>query len=203
MGRLQEDILAVLTAELEARTAWDEPPGLYLLYVESGKPRLSQLALPDEIWSLDRPPAVLDSLSRQAIPVWKAIMPIVPASLFGAAWRYEGWEIQTPEDATAMQWRRDEQDARRHRISQRGDRVEIRSLEAVDRGGVQYTASVSRDGRPCHPDSVMFPRPGGAVHTGTMSEALDRIVRGLLGVGIPERVPPPGFTARRNTEAGS
>ncbi len=184
MGRLHDLIADALAAELLARTDWDEPPALCFLYVEAGRPRISALLLPDEMWSADRPPAVLARFAAISTSHSSLLASVAPEGLHGAAFRCEAWEIDAGKPGTA---RRSEAlaDSMAHRIEQRPDAKEIRSIYAVDRAGITY-AAVQRRGEDDVRRSIAYPGAGSGF-SGTIPCALDQIVTAVLGVAMPGR----------------
>ena len=184
MGKLHDRIADTMAAEVASRTEWDEAPGLCFLYVEDGKPRLSQLEIPDEIWASDRPPYVLDNISRAFGQFADLMQRVSPVSLYGAAFRCETWRAQSvpgterhSELAAASM---------RHELHKHPDRVEARTLCAVDRAGITYMAEQIRGGHEVS-RTVSYPKPGRPAVSGTVFEALDRLVTTLLGVELPAR----------------
>lgn len=183
MGRLHDRIAESLAAEVGSRTEWDEPPGLWFLYLEGGQPRLSQIPLPEVIWTAARPPAVLAAMSNGLGDFRDLLQAAAPEGLHGAAFYCELWMARTTpgtaehsEMAVA---------ARKHEIHKQPGRIEARSMWAVDRAGITYCAEQQRgDGVQSH---VMYPKPGGPRVTGAIPAALDRIVTAMLGVTLPER----------------
>jgi hypothetical protein len=112
-----------------------------------------------------------------------------PEGLHGAAFRCESWMVAegapgTPETDGIRA------DARAHRLHMRPDRIEARTMLAVDRAGITYSAAQVR-GQDDVRTSVTYPGPGKPGVSGTVPSALDAIVTALLGVGIPAR-PDPG-----------
>jgi hypothetical protein len=182
MGRVQEKISQCLAAEVEGRAAWDEPPGLYFLYLEGGKPRLSGLRFPDGIWASGRPPEVLDAVSRCWDDFRGLLRQAAPQALHGAAFRCEMWRVETPpEDSPEYQEAR--RMALQRRLREHLDRVEGRSMWAVDRAGIAYGAVLDRGTAHARVMPPRYPGAAGRI-TGTIPEALDRIVTAMLGVTI-------------------
>ena len=178
-------IVEALAAAVGSRSEWDEAPALGFVYVENGACRVSELPLPEAIWSTDRPPAVLARLA-EGFGEWDDLLQdVAPEGLYGAAFRCEAWEISggkpgTAERSEAMA------DSAAHRLHVRPDRKEIRSIYAVDRAGITYSA-VQRRGESNVRKSIAYPEPGKHGFSGTIPGALDLIVASLLGVSLPSR----------------
>jgi hypothetical protein len=188
MGRIADVIADALVAEVKKHTEWDEPPALCFVYVEGGRGRVSELPLPEAIWSVDRPPLVL-ARCAEALGggrVSDLLQRVALEGLHGAAFRCEAWEVDGGRPGTAQ---RSEAMAEQHagRLHLHPGRREIRSLYAVDRAGITY-AAVQRRGEEEVRRSVVYPKPGGDSFTGTIPSALDRIVTGMLGVSMPPRM---------------
>lgn len=186
MGQIHEAIADALETEVQARTGWDEPPGLYFLYLERGKPRLSLLDFPDQMWELARPPEILARFAASTDLFRAELRTMVPEGLFGIAFRCEGWEIQQTPEVSEADWEQARADALAHRIHARPDRVEIRFMQAVDRAGTTYWVSVIR-GQAGVRRFITYHGPERFDAMGASVDALDRILSGLLGVTLPKR----------------
>lgn len=182
MGRVQDRIAGALAAEVEGRTEWDEPPRLYFLYLEGGEPRLRDLEFPDEWWAADRPPVVLDAVSRCWGEYGDLLARAAPGSLHGAAFRSETWRVATSPPGSPG-YAEAERLARAHRLREHPDKVEERTIWAVDRAGITYGAVLERGASQAR-GQVSYPGPGRKGITGTIPEALERIVAAVLGVTI-------------------
>jgi hypothetical protein len=181
---LRARIAAALAAEVASRSEWDEPPGLHFLYVEQGKPRLKLQRLPLEFWSVAPPPHVLAMMAR----AWSFHAPLLssvaPEGLHGAAFYCESWTVVEPPPGTAE---KSELMADWHarRVYTRSDKVQARSIWAVDRDGIAYSA-IQRDRLDMAPVAgVHDPRAGESL-SGTVIEALGSIVSTLIGTGAGE-----------------
>lgn len=183
MARMAEKIAGALAAEIAERTDWDEAPGLYFLYLKGGVPRLGQLPLSDAIWAQDRPPQVLDWVSRSLGDFSGLLQAVAPEGLHGAAFRTEVWTVKEPPPGTAER-SEVQADYWAHRLHLRPDRVEARSMWAVDRAGIVYGAVQRRDIDTAPLTQVSYPGPGTRL-TGTIPEALERIVTAILAVSLP------------------
>jgi hypothetical protein len=136
---------------------------------------------------MDRPPEVLAAIANTAA----AFPGPVPDSLYGVGFRCESWYVTVPDDAAGK--RQVDADARDHRLYTRPDRVEARVMYVVDRAGISYMCMLPRDGELIR--QVSYPAPGDpAVQTGPLSgiagavpDALDALLRALLGVTLPTR----------------
>jgi hypothetical protein len=205
MGKLHDAIVARLAAELEARTAWDEPPALYRLGLRSKQARLVDAEVPLDIWALARPPEVLDRLAGyMANQGWPLPGGLPPGwELHGMACRHEGWWVDV-EMADRPAAKYTAAMAAEHRLADHPARVEIRMMYAVDRAGITYSSTLYRDqaeaetmiAYPTGRAVVHGPRVeeamGGSDHlsvqpTGAVVEALDRMVTILTGATLPPR----------------
>jgi hypothetical protein len=187
MSAVHDAILDRMTAELAARTEWDEPPALYLIILADGGPRLSIFPLRDSVWELDRPAAVLAGLARSWERNAGVIQQEAPPGLHGAAFRSESWRVQLPLDAPAEQAEEVKRESRAHRLAQHPLRIEERGMFAVDRAGATYVVSWARgEAEPLRKVERRRPADGMGM-AGTIPEALDRIVTAMLGVPLPAR----------------
>ncbi len=184
MGRIPEAIADALVAEIKSRTEWDEAPALYTFYVESGRCRLAQIPLPEMVWSLAAPPAVLASFADAGLDEAVTLQAVAPPGLYGAAFRCEAWEVDGGKPGTEQR-RQALADSKARRLNTRPDRVEVRSIYGVDRAGVTYSA-VQRRGETGVRRSIAYPKPGHGF-AGTIPNALDRLVTSFLGVSMPAR----------------
>ena len=183
MGRIPEAIADLLVAEIKSRTEWDEPPQLSTLYAGAGQPRLAKIPLPDEAWAAAGPAEVLTAVADAVTKGAPILQTVVPAGLYGVAFRCEAWQLTgVPGTEHARQAMRD---ARAHRLKTRPDRIEIRSIFAVDRAGVNYVA-VQERGRDDVLRDIRYPKPG-QEPSGAIPDALDRLVAAFLGVSLPGR----------------
>jgi hypothetical protein len=187
MGTLHDAILAACEAELRARDAWDEPPALYFLHLKRGEPVLHQLqAIPDYIWAWDRPAETLTRIADHAQHYARLLTAAAPDNLHGVGFRSEAWQLTTERDASAAERRRNHEDSTEHRIHARPDRVEIRTMSAVDRAGITYMAAQRRDDGEV--TSVVLPkRIGESRAQGSVPGALDKLVTAFLGVQLGRR----------------
>jgi len=188
VGLIHDMIADCLAAEIECRSKWDEAPGLYFLYLEAARPRLSQVPLPDGVWGPDRPPAVLASMADDLTVIGGLLREVAPEGLHGTAFRCESWMVDGGRPGTE---RRSEVTAASmaKRLHLHPDRVEIRNMYAVDRAGITY-AAVQRRGSSDVERTVLYPGSGKGGFTGTIPSALDQLVTALLGVPLPARTRP-------------
>jgi hypothetical protein len=195
MGRLHERVIEAVAAEMTARTDWDErPPSLYFLYVEGGVPRLSDITVPPEIWKLGRSADVLTSMAYmfETGQDWiRHAVAIDAPGLHGIGFMTEAWQVTSdPKAMSFEEQQRLKDDAENHRIADRLDAVEIRHMLVVDRAGITYQANHVRGSD--HVDrQVFYPKVGQKYTlTGSVIDALDRILTAVLGVITPPRVEP-------------
>ena len=183
MGRVQERIAAVLAAEVASRTEWDEPPGLWFLYLRGGEPVLSQVEIPDFIWATGPPPAVLAALAEGLGEFSGFLRASAPEGLHGAGFYCETWTVMQPPAGTAE---RSElmADAMARRVWTRADRVEARSMWAVDRAGAGYSVLMRRDLDAAPHTQVTAAGPGRRLADG-VHLSLERMVTAMLAVTIP------------------
>ena len=184
MGRIPDAIADALVAEVKSRTEWDEAPALYTFYVESGRCRLAQIPLPEMVWAMDEPARVLASFASAGLDEAVTLQAVAPPGLYGAAFRCEAWEVNGGKPGTDQR-RQALADSKARRLKDRPDRLEIRTIYGVDRGGVTY-AAVQRRGETDVRRSIAYPKPG-HWFAGTVPNALDRMVTSFLGVSMPAR----------------
>ena len=185
MGRVADQVMDALVAEVKSRTEWDEAPALFFLYLEGGRCRPSPLPLPGEIWAMDAPPRVLARLAGGSREFSGLLQAAAPEGLFGAAFRCEAWAVtggkpgsERDREVTAA--------SRARRLHVHPDRVESRCMYAVDRAGTTYAAMVAR-GEARVKRSVSYRKPGRPDFAGIIPDALDRLVTAVLGVELPAR----------------
>ena len=143
---------------------------------------LRQVPLPDEVWELDRPPVMLDRMSRGLGDFGALLARVAPEGLHGAAFRCEAWTVESrgPAGSKACDDLKREQHAGRLHVHP--DRREERAVWAVDRAGITYGAMLLR-GDTVARAQVSYPGPAKRI-TGTVPEALERIVMAVLGVSL-------------------
>jgi hypothetical protein len=182
MGRVADWIMDALESEIKSRAECDEPPALYLLYLEGGRCRASQVDVPASYWSAAPPARVLEALAGGLGDFSGLLQPAAPEGLHGAAFRCEMWEVRadpgTEEETRAA--------AVERRLSAHPDRVEVRSMWAADRGGASYGVTLERESGSVR-RLVTYPKPGVPGFTGIIPAALDRLVTAMLGVELPSR----------------
>lgn len=185
MGRMADRIEAALAAEVSDRSEWDEPPGLYFLRVDGGECALRPQAVPVSCWAMGPPSRVLEAIADGFGQFSGLLQPAAPEGLYGVAFRCEMWEVRTGlpgaedhDQAQAM--------AHERRLYQHPDRIEVRSIWAVDRYGISYDATLERETGEMR-RLVTYPKPGVPGFSGIIPDALDKLVTVLLGVGLPAR----------------
>ena len=188
MASVHDGIVAAMAEQLERRRHWDEPPALYWLHLERGRPKLRQVGIPDLMWALDRPPAVLGRIAvTMAAGRYRSPWP----DLFGMAVRHEGWKVEVDPDAPDAKRvsRHVAAQSREHLLHTRPDRIEARMFYAVDRAGWTYQAEQKRG--QLRAERMAVPPASDPTITGAVVDALDLMVATMLGVTLPERVEPP------------
>ena len=188
MASVHDAIVAAMAEQLERRRHWDEPPALYWLHLERGRPKLRQVGIPDLMWALDRPPAVLGRIAvTMAAGRYRSPWP----DLFGMAVRHEGWKVEVDPDAPDAKRvsRHVAAQSREHLLHTRPDRIEARMFYAVDRAGWTYQAEQKRG--QLRAERMAVPPASDPTITGAVVDALDLMVATMLGVTLPERVEPP------------
>lgn len=184
MGRVQDMICDTLAAEITRRRKWDEPPGLYFLYLDDGKCHVRRQPVPDAVWASGPPPHVLSAMADCLGEVSVTLQQIAPEALYGAAFYTEAWTVMQPEAGTAE---RSEvmADAMAHRVHTRPDRVEARTMCAVDRAGIVYGVLQRRDLDKTPGVTVTYPKPGRRT-AGEVPKALERMVAAMLAEAMPD-----------------
>jgi hypothetical protein len=165
-------VCAALTALLRSRTAWDEAPGLYLLYRDGGTVRTGRPVLPAAAWD-ERPPETLAFLAGalELLPgTALAAFCQAPGSFIGAVFRCESWCVSARRGTARMSEMAAMGQARK--LHQHPERIEQRTAWAVTRDGASYVASQVR-GR----DEIDARRAGSA--SGLVPESLLRMTRAL------------------------
>lgn len=189
MGRVQDAVAAALAAEIAGRTAWDERPGLYFIRYGGGECSLREFPVTDAIWMSGPPAQVLAGIADAVASPLATLMlgHATPPDLYGAAFYTEAWIATavtgTPEGDDLVARAK----AAGGRVSKLADRIEARTMCAVDRAGTGYQVLQPR-GRQAE-TAVWHPGSGDGREflAGAVPRALDRIVTALLGVDLPER----------------
>jgi hypothetical protein len=186
MGQVQEAIGDALAAEITGRKRWDERPELFTLYYSGGRCHLRRVPLPDWVWFSGPPAQVLASLADAGGAGADLLQQATSAmaGLHGAAFSAEMWMASAPEGTAAA-----EDLERRARAaggaSKLPERVEARSIWAVDRAGTAYTAVQARGSAEVR-RGLIYPMAG-RPSAGAIPDALDRLVTAFLGVTMPDR----------------
>lgn len=185
MSRAAEQVLAALAAEVAGRAKWDEPPGLYFLYLEGGRCHARRIGVPDAVWASDAPPRVLAAMADCFGDHSGLLRAAAPEELHGAGFYCETWTVEQPEAGTAA---RSEvmADAMAHKIWTRPDRVEARTMWAVDRAGTVYGAILRRGIDAAPRVTATYPKAGRRI-SGDVPVALERIVTAMLAETMPGR----------------
>jgi hypothetical protein len=190
MSKVQDVISDALVAELTSHTEWDEPPALHTVYYGGGKAHIGTVSIPNEVWASGPPALVLESLAASpgSGPHTELLRVPVPANLHGVAFFCETWMVEAkPGTAEGADLRR-RAAAVGHRVSQLPERVEARMIWCVDRAGINYSVMQQRGEEPGVMRDVTYPKPGNpAGASGTVTDALDKLVTAFLGVTLPSR----------------
>jgi len=144
---------------------------------------LRQVEVPDFIWGIDRPPAVLARMAEGLGEFSGLLSAVAPEGLHGAAFYCETWTVMQGAPGTAE---RSElmTDSFAHRLHLRADRVEARSMWSVDRAGITYGAMLRRGVDDEPQTQVSHAGPGRKIR-GDIPAALERIVSAMLAVTMP------------------
>ena len=185
MGRIAEKILDAMEAEVRSRAEWDEPPCLYFLRVDGGECEVRPLQVPEHYWAAAPPGHVLSALADGMGQFSGLLRSAAPEGLYGAAFRCEMWEVRTGLPGTEDHDRAEAM-AHERRLYTHPDRVETRSIWAVDRGGASYDVTLERESGEVR-RLVTYPKPGAPGFQGVVPDALDRLVTALLGVELAAR----------------
>jgi hypothetical protein len=150
-------IMTVMDQMLSADFAgdeWDEPPALYLLAAD---PKVGvavmDMDVPEVVWQAGRPPEVIQLLTVGIAGAGKRSPRLTPPPGFGliaALFFCEGWAV-TSKSINPSQMEDAMADARAHTIHLREDRVEIKTMYAVDNMGNDYCLTYERG----NPEPVM------------------------------------------------
>jgi hypothetical protein len=134
-------------------------------------------------WFLAPPAEVLSALADGCAEYAGVLRSSAPDSLHGAAFYSEIWlTMHHPGDAAEIAEAK--ADAIAHRIHARADRVEARSMWAVDRAGTVYASMLRRGIDDTPVTQVEYAGPGRTIKGG-IPAALERIVSATLAVTMP------------------
>jgi len=185
MGKVQDAVSDALVAEVSGHREWDEPPAVHPLYVTGGACRLGRLQLPDAIWMTAPPAQVLAVLADCAGDYAGRLQAMAPGELHGVAFFTEIWMASARYGSAEAEDLAKLAEAAGGRVSTLPERVEARSIWAVDRAGITYTA-LQRRGEDEVIRDVWYPKAG-QPFTGAVPRALGRMVTAFLGVTLPDR----------------
>jgi hypothetical protein len=180
-----------LAAEITRHTEWDERPELLTMYYQGGRGHLGQIPVPDYVWASGPPALVLESLAEASASRAELLQMAAPGELHGIGFFTEIWM------ATARAGSEADADLRRRvkaaggRVSKlpEQERVEARAIWAVDRAGITYSVMQVR-GEDEVQRAVSYPKAGQPAlekTSGTVPDALDKLVTAFLGVPLPAR----------------
>lgn len=187
MGQAQDAILDALAAEIAGRHEWDQRPEVYTLYYSGGGATLRRIPLPDWAWAGRPPVMVLASLADAGGACAGLLQQVTSGApgLHGAAFFTEIWMAQAVAGTAAEQDLLARARAVGGRASKLAERVEARSIWAVDRAGTAFTAVQARGSDEVR-RALVCPMAGRPT-AGEVPAALDRLVTALLGVTMPDR----------------
>lgn len=173
----ESPVLKMLNDELAQRTDWDECPALHFLYKEGRKIRVGGELLPGDVWHDHRPPDVLSWIAEQleGTRMAQLMAAVAPKSFYGLLFRCESWMASAGPDASGADHDELMDDARRHTIHNRPDRIEARFAIAATADGIWAVHVPRSDG---HESLVMSP---GEEFEGAVPDALASIFRSLKG----------------------
>lgn len=187
MGQVQDAICDALAAEITRRQEWDERPELFTLYYSGGGCELRRVPLPDWVWNSGPPEQILASLADAGGACAGLLQEVTSAAagLHGAVFFSEIWMASAPAGTAAAEDLERRAAAVGNRASKLPDRVEARSVWAVDRAGTAYTAVQARGSAEVR-RGLIYTKPG-RPSAGAVPAALNRLVTALLGVTMPDR----------------
>lgn len=193
MSQLHQGVAAALAAELERRGShWDEEPALYAVQLSADHEhlRIGQFPFTPDLWAGASPVEVLQIIATALLQLPPGARPLPPGGeTYAVAFRVEAWGIPDSEPGTA-QASEDANDALRHRLKNRPDRIELRSMSAVDISGASYQIEQAR-GEELAVCRIGYPpgeeQPDDPKHCGAVFEELDRILFALTGAQPPAR----------------
>jgi hypothetical protein len=185
MVKIHDAIARALAKELQQRTAWDEQPQLYRLYLAGERPipHLHPIDVPAQVWDESvsglRQPETIDWVTYRM-----GTASLRDDDLHGVAFRNEGWAVLDLEHLSRFELGRIQQMGLDHQLKQHPRRVEVRMMVAVDRAGITYNCFQVR-GREVR-TIVSYPGQGVQL-TGAVPEALDRMLAQLTGLPVLHR----------------
>lgn len=186
MGDVQDAIGDALAAEITRRKRWDELPAVFTVYYKGGRGHLRRVPLPGMIWATGPTSRVLERIADATeTGGMDALRATAEAGLYGAAFFTEIWMASAPEGTAEEADLLARGRAAGGRVSKLADRVETRSIYAVDRAGITYTALQAWGSAEVQRD-VSYPKAGQPAG-GAVPAALDRLVKAFLGVSLPDR----------------
>jgi hypothetical protein len=187
MNPEQPGLIACTLADELAAGGWDDPPRLYTIRLQAGRCDLLPVALPVRAWTRGHPPDVLRSLAAAAAQAVREPGYRAPAGLYGAAFRFEGWDL--PWDRMSReQFRQGMIDASAGRIHARPDRIEVRILHGLDMAGITYVARQQRGQPQVHAEICRAGQDRG--YAGVIPDTLSLVVTALAGTRSSRH--PPG-----------
>lgn len=176
---LRDAITRAMADEVESRTEWDEMPELWRINLHDGQPVLRRIEVPPHLWTLARPPEVLEEIASAVVTLHyypgQQEDDAEDGPAYGFGLLHEGWAIQSDSMCGSE---RDAADAAAHRLHTRPDRVEVRMFTAVDRDQTVYAVMKSRGGEM---DQVLTSSADNITGLGgAIFDALTKLVKGIL-----------------------
>lgn len=183
---LQQQVLSFMRTTAQdaiERNAWDEePPKLWLL-AKMNKPlgfpdmAIAQMPIPDILWDVDRPPAVVAALAHSCRVSPRPLLTAeARADLYGVIMLSETWDLDIPEDATKQERNEAHDFCRRRGIADHPWGVEAKTTFARDIDGWDMFISRRRGGK-SGPEWIS--PPGGNAASGQVPDALSELLDAL------------------------
>ena len=129
-----------------AKTAWDEPPQLLFLYEMEGGSKVEngRSVIPEAVWDLGRPPAILYSMAEslgQDDEILGMIAQGRPETLCGIAFACEAWTVNV-EGLTEQERDEVHEQSQEHTMHTRADRIEVAFIGAHTVDGPFYAQMI-------------------------------------------------------------
>lgn len=180
MNQMAVNIADALVGNLAARNDWDEPAQLYWLDLTKGQVRLDLFPIDQDIFTTGHPPEVLAALTQAIEDQKEMFRRVIPPSLIGIAFFCEAWTVnfKTSEEARRAAGRRDTQP-----LSSHPQRIEQRTIIALERSGLRFYVSQPRDGEiESEVEHVLSDNPH---HSGLIPAVLAQLLNAILSTDMP------------------